>query len=409
MEPLANKIRPQTLKDFVGQEHLVGQGNLEKKIGVGPLRKAIEEKHLFSFILWGPPGTGKTTVARIYAKNLDARLYELSAVSAGKEDIRKIIDDPDSLLEGRTDSVQGYIGSKPKVLFLDEIHRFNKAQQDFLLPYVESGKLTLIGATTENPSFEVIPALLSRCRVFVLKSLSEDNIKNILKRTKIKIPKEALEWLSALANGDARIAITALENCKRLYGDITLENLKSTFEHAFIRFDKKGEEHYDTISAYIKSLRAGDVNAALYYLARMLEGGEDPKFIARRMVVFASEDIGLAQPTALVVANGVFNAVTVIGMPEAQINLAHGTAYLALAVKDRSAYDAYFEALDDVRKTGNLPIPLKVRNAPTKLMKDLDYHKGYEMYPKNPGSVEDSYLPEKLKGKKYLKRSKRES
>ncbi|MDE2038276.1 MAG: replication-associated recombination protein A [Patescibacteria group bacterium] len=385
MEPLANKIRPTALKDFIGQTHLVGPGK--------PMRKAIENKHLFSFILWGPPGTGKTTIARIYAKAVNARIYELSAVSAGKEDIRKIIEEPDTLLEGR-----------PKVLFLDEIHRFNKAQQDFLLPYVESGKLTLIGATTENPSFEVIPALLSRCRVFVLQSLSEADLKAIIKRTRIKVPKDALEWLAALANGDARMAITAVENCRRLYGSITLENLKSTFEHAFIRFDKKGDEHYDTISAFIKSMRAGDADAALYYLARMLEGGEDPKFIARRMVVFASEDIGLAQPTALVVANACFAAVDSIGMPEAQINLAHGTAYLALAAKDRSAYDAYFEALDDVKKLGNQPIPLNVRNAPTMLMKSLGYHKGYEMYPKDPGSKESSYLPEKIKGKRYLKR-----
>ena len=385
MEPLANKIRPQNLREFVGQQHLVGPGK--------PLRKAIEDRHLFSFILWGPPGTGKTTIARIYGKAVNARIYELSAVSAGKDDIRKIVEEPDTLLEDR-----------PKVLFLDEIHRFNKAQQDFLLPYVESGRLTLIGATTENPSFEVIPALLSRCRVFVLESLNESELKTIIKRTKIKIQKDALEWLAALANGDARIAITAVENCQRLYGTITLENLKSTFEHAFIRFDKKGDEHYDTISAYIKSMRAGDADAALYYLARMLQGGEDPKFIARRMVVFASEDIGLAQPTALVVANACFAAVDVIGMPEAQINLAHGTAYLALAAKDRSSYDAYFDALEDLKKTGNLPIPLNVRNAPTKLMKNLGYNKGYEMYPKNPGSKEDSYLPEKLKGKRYVKR-----
>ena len=381
MEPLANKIRPQTLKDFVGQEHLVGPGK--------PLRKAIEDKHLLSFVLWGPPGTGKTTIARIYARAVNARIYELSAVSAGKEDIRKIIDEPDTLLEGR-----------PKVLFLDEIHRFNKAQQDFLLPYVESGRLTLIGATTENPSFEVIPALLSRCRVFVLQSLTEVDIKAIVKRTKIKVGKDALEWLAALSNGDARIAITAIENCQRLYGPITLENLKNTFEHSFIRFDKKGEEHYDTISAFIKSMRAGDADAAIYYLARMLEGGEDPKFIARRMVVFASEDIGLAQPTALVVANAVFAAVEYIGLPECRENLAHGVAYLALAAKDRSAYDAYMEALADVKKTGNLPIPLRIRNAPTKLMKDLNYGKGYEKYDK------ESYLPEKLKNKKYLKRIK---
>ncbi len=379
MEPLASKIRPQTLKDFVGQEHLVGPGKA--------LRTAIQEKHIFSFILWGPPGVGKTTIARIYANAINARIYELSAVSAGKDDIRKIIDEPDNLLESPT-----------KLLFLDEIHRFNKAQQDFLLPYVESGRLVLIGATTENPSFEVIPALLSRCRVFVLKSLTEADLKMIVKRTKIKVPKNALDWLVSLANGDARIAITALENCKRLYGSITLETLKNTFEHAFIRFDKKGEEHYDTISAFIKSMRAGDADAAIYYLARMIEGGEDPKFIARRMVIFASEDIGLAQPTALVVANEVFRAVESIGLPEAGINLAHGVAYLALAAKDRSAHDAYFEALDDVRKTGNLPIPLKIRNAPTKLMKELGYGKNYTKYDT------ESYLPEKLKGKKYLKR-----
>lgn len=379
MEPLASKIRPQTLKDFVGQEHLVGPGKA--------LRTAIQEKHIFSFILWGPPGVGKTTIARIYANAINARIYELSAVSAGKDDIRKIIEEPDNLLESPT-----------KLLFLDEIHRFNKAQQDFLLPYVESGRLVLIGATTENPSFEVIPALLSRCRVFVLKSLTEADLKMIVKRTKIKVPKNALDWLVSLANGDARIAITALENCKRLYGSITLETLKNTFEHAFIRFDKKGEEHYDTISAFIKSMRAGDADAAIYYLARMIEGGEDPKFIARRMVIFASEDIGLALPTALVVANEVFRAVESIGLPEAGINLAHGVAYLALAAKDRSAHDAYFEALDDVRKTGNLPIPLKIRNAPTKLMKELNYGKGYKQYDT------ESYLPEKLKGKKYLKR-----
>jgi putative ATPase len=385
MEPLASKIRPQSLKDYVGQEHLVGKGKA--------LYQAITDKHLFSFILWGPPGTGKTTLAKIYAAALNARLYELSAVSAGKDDIRAIVEESDTLLENR-----------PKLLFLDEIHRFNKAQQDFLLPYVESGRLVLVGATTENPSFEIIPALLSRCRVFVLKSLTEADLQTIVKRTKIKVPKAALDWLVSLANGDARIAITALENCKRLYGSISLENLKNTFEYAFIRFDKKGEEHYDTISAFIKSMRAGDADAAIYYLARMIEGGEDPKFIARRMVIFASEDIGLAQPTALVVANEVFRAVESIGLPEAGINLAHGVAYLALAAKDRSAYDAYFEALDDVRKTGNLPIPLKIRNAPTKLLKELGYGKNYTKYPDKPGSGEDSYLPEKLKGKKYLKR-----
>lgn len=380
MEPLASKIRPQSLAEFVGQEHLVGPGK--------PLRKAIDDKHLFSFIFWGPPGVGKTTLARIYARALNARLYELSAVSAGKEDIKRIMDESNLLDE------------RPKVLFLDEIHRFNKAQQDFLLPYVESGRLTLIGATTENPSFEVIPALLSRTRVFILKSLSESDLEKIVRRTKIKMPKAAVNWLVGLANGDARIALTALENAKKLYGTVTLENLKSAFEQIFIRFDKKGEEHYDTISAFIKSMRSGDVDAALYYLARMIEGGEDPKFIARRMVIFASEDVGLAQPTALVVANEVFRAVEMIGLPEAAINLAHGVAYLALASKDRSSHDAYFEALEDVKKFGNLPIPLKIRNAPTKLMKNMGYGKGYEKYDSG------SYLPESLKGKKYLKRKK---
>ncbi|HEY0908528.1 MAG TPA: replication-associated recombination protein A [Candidatus Paceibacterota bacterium] len=380
-EPLASRLRPESLKDFIGQEHLVGPGK--------PLRVAIDDGHLFSFILWGPPGVGKTTLARIYANALGARFYELSAVSAGKEDIRRIMDDS-SMLDQR-----------PKLLFLDEIHRFNKAQQDFLLPFVESGRLTLIGATTENPSFEVISALLSRTRVFILKSLTEKEIQTIVKRSKVKISKDALEWLTNMANGDARMALTALENASKLYGSVTLENLKSSFEQIFIRFDKKGEEHYDTISAFIKSMRAGDADAALYYLARMIEGGEDAKFIARRMVIFASEDIGLAQPTALVVANAAFNAVEVIGLPEAAINLAHAVAYLSQAAKDRSAYDAYFEALSDVRKTGNLPIPLKIRNAPTKLMKNLGYKKGYEMYDT------ESLLPDKLKGKKYLKRKEK--
>jgi len=378
-EPLASKIRPAKLKDFVGQKHLVGKGK--------PLSIAMRSKHLFSFIFWGPPGVGKTTLAKIYADVLNARLYELSAVSAGKDDIKKIIDDP-TLLDNR-----------PKLLFLDEIHRFNKAQQDFLLPYVESGRLTLIGATTENPSFEIIPALLSRCRVFVLNSLSESEMRKIIERTRIKLDREAALWLSEMAHGDARIAITVLENTMILYGTATVESLKNTLQNAFLRFDKKGDEHYDTISAFIKSMRAGDADAAIYYLARMIEGGEDPKFIARRMVIFASEDVGLAQPTALVVANEVFRAVEEIGLPEAAINLTHGVAYLSLAKKDRSAYDALRAAQDDVRKLGNLPIPLVVRNAPTKLMKELGYGKGYEQYPEKG----KGYLPDKLKGKKYLK------
>jgi putative ATPase len=379
MEPLASKIRPKILEEFVGQEHLVGKSK--------PLRIAIEGKHLFSFILWGPPGVGKTTIARIYAKALDADFHELSAVSAGKDDIRQIAEDRNLLTH------------KPKLLFLDEIHRFNKAQQDFLLPYVESGIITLIGATTENPSFEVIPALLSRCRVFVLNELSPEDMSKIIDRSKFKIPKDAREWLINMANGDARQAITMLENTARFYKDITIENLKNTLQTKFLRFDKKGEEHYNTISAYIKSMRASQPDAALYYLARMTDAGEDPKFIARRMVIFASEDIGMADPHALALANSIFQAVDTIGMPEAQINLAHGTVYLSLAPKSKHAYEAYFEALDDVKKEGNLPIPMNIRNAPTKLMKDIGYGKGYERYTK------EQLLPEKLKGKKYYKRS----
>jgi len=374
MEPLASKIRPKNLKEFVGQIHLVA----DKKA----LNIAIKQKHLFSFILWGPPGVGKTTIARIYANSLNAQFFELSAVSAGKADIKNIISDNSE--------------KKPKILFLDEIHRFNKSQQDFLLPFVESGELTLIGATTENPSFEVISPLLSRCRVFTLNSLSYDEIKEILKRTKIKIPNDALDFLINFVDGDARQAIGILENTQKLYKNITLKNIKNTLQSKNLRYDKTGEEHHNTISAFIKSMRASQPDAALYYLARMIDAGEDPKFIARRMVIFASEDIGNAQPTALVVANAVFRAVETIGLPECQINLAHGTVYLAQSKKDRSSYEAYFKALEDVKKYGNLPIPLKIRNPITKLMKNIGYGKGYEKYTK------DELLPEELKGKRYL-------
>jgi putative ATPase len=396
MEPLASKIRPLSLDEFVGQEHLVGPGK--------PLREAIEGKHLFSFILWGPPGSGKTTLARIYANALNADFYELSAVDSGKDDIKKILGS-DRLGDKRRSGPLGLsipfatesVAARPKILFIDEIHRFNKAQQDFLLPFVERGDLTLIGATTENPSFEVIGALLSRARVFVLNELTETDMEQIIKRTKFKIPKEAKDWLIQMSQGDARQAIGVLESAQKLYGKITLDSLKETIQSKHLRYDKKGEEHYNTISAFIKSMRASQGDAALYYLARMVDSGEDPLFIARRMVIFASEDIGLAQPTALVVANAVFEACEKIGYPECAINLAHGAAYLAECKKSRKSYSAYFEALDDVKKTGNLPIPMRVRNAPTKLMKDLGYHKGYKAYDK------ESYLPDKLKGKKYLK------
>jgi len=378
-EPLASKIRPKNLKEFIGQKHLVGKDK--------PLSIAIEKKHVFSFILWGPPGVGKTTLARIYAKALNADYHELSAVSAGKDDIRQILD---TSIRG-TGELLG-----PKILFLDEIHRFNKAQQDFLLPHVESGRLILIGATTENPSFEVIPALLSRCRVFIMEELSDDDIKNIIKSTGYKLKKDALDWLVSMAKGDARQAIAMIENTVSLYKEITLENFKNTLQSKFLRYDKKGDEHYNTISAFIKSMRASQPDASLYYLARMLDSGEDPKFIARRMVIFASEDVGLALPTALVVANDVFRAVEIIGMPECAINLAHGVTYLAQAPKDRRSYEAYYKSLDDVKKYGNLPIPLIIRNPTTKLNKELGYGQTYEKY------TTKDLMPEKLKNKKYL-------
>lgn len=375
MEPLANKLRPQSLKAYVGQQHLVAPGK--------PLYEAIEKQHRFSFILWGPPGVGKTTLARIYANAIGARFYELSAVSAGKADVKKILDEE---------------SSEPKVLFLDEIHRFNKAQQDYLLPFVESGELTLIGATTENPSFEVIGALLSRCRVFTLKPLSETEMQEIIARSGIKVDKEATAWLIQMAGGDARQALSLLEATTSLYPEVTVATLTEALQNSFLRYDKQGEEHYNTISAFIKSMRASNPDAALYYLARMTEAGEDPKFIARRLVIFASEDVGMGQPTALVIANEVFRAVETIGYPECTINLAHAVVYMATAKKDRRAYDALRAAERDVRNFGNLPIPLSLRNAPTKLMKDEGYGEGYEMYPEDGKSL----LPEKLKGKKYF-------
>lgn len=375
MEPLANRIRPRDLEDFIGQKHLVGPDK--------PLRLAIDQGHIFSFILWGTPGTGKTTLARIYANAINAEFYELSAVSAGKDDIRQIV---------KTPSIDG----SPRVLFLDEIHRFNKAQQDFLLPYVENGQLVLIGATTENPSFEVIPALLSRLRVFVLEEFSDDEMAAIIARTGFDLDGNAMDWLVEMANGDARQAITMIENTSRLYDSITLETLKETLQSKFLRYDKKGEEHYNVISAFIKSMRASKPDAAMYYLARMLESGEDPKFIARRMVIFASEDIGLAQPTALVVANAVFRAVETIGMPECALNLAHGVAYLANAAKDRSATNAIGAAMEDAKKFGNLPVPMKIRNAPTKLMKEIGYGKDEGNDP------EGDLMPQKLRGRRYF-------
>ena len=376
LQPLADKVRPKILDDCVGQTHLIGKGM--------PLRVAIENKKLFSFILFGPPGVGKTTLARIYAKSMGADYYELSAVSASKDDVKKIVESEE-------------IFNRPKILFLDEIHRFNKAQQDFLLPYVESGKLYLIGATTENPSFEVISPLLSRCQVFVLKELSKDDIKTIISRITVIKDEEVIDLLTEMSNGDGRHIISVIENMLDLYGEITKETIKKASQQRLNRYDTKGEEHYNTISAFIKSMRASQPNATIYYLARMINAGEDPLFIARRMVIFASEDIGIADNNALLIANAVFQACQTIGYPECAINLAHGAVYLAMARKSRRSNDALADALRDVKKYGNLPIPLKIRNAETKLMKEWNYGKGYKQY-----DCED-YLPDEIKGTEYIK------
>lgn len=384
--PLAHLLRPTTLDDVVGQQHLVGPGK--------PIRTLVEKGELYSLIFWGPPGVGKTTLSRILAKASNKEFFELSAVAAGKKDVREIVERSQQKQRTLTESYN------TPVLFLDEIHRFNKAQQDFLLPYVEKGTITLIGATTENPSFEIISPLLSRTRVFVLKELELEDLREVANKAaaslNTKLDTKTADEAIAMANGDARQLLTLLGHCWQTYEKISVKNLKNIGQ-SFLRYDKQGEQHYDTISAFIKSMRASNLDATLYYLARLVEGGEDPKFIARRMVIFASEDIGLAQPTALVVANAVFEAVNKVGYPEAQINLAHGAAYLAKAKKDRSSYNAYFSAVKDVKNHGNLPIPKNLRNAPTKLMEELGYGDGYEAYSK------EDLLPDKIKGKKYFK------
>jgi len=383
--PLADKIRPQTLKDFVGQDHLVGKDK--------PLRLAITKDRIHSMVFWGPPGSGKTTLGRIIANETKSKFVQLSAVAAGKADVRKVVEE-----------AKIPIPALKTILLLDEIHRFNKAQQDFLLPYVEDGTITLIGATTENPSFSVISPLLSRCQVFVFNQHSAKEVNKIISKgikfLKIQsVSKSAQGFLAKFANGDARQALNLLESTHKLYQTITLKNLKNALQNKFLRYDKTGEEHHNTISAFIKSMRASDPDAAVYYLSRMIAAGEDPLFIARRMVIFASEDIGMAQPTALVVANEVFRACETIGYPECAINLSHGVVYLASAAKSRASYNALRSAQEDVEKHGNLSIPLHLRNAPTKLMEKLNYGKGYQMYP----NKDKNLLPQKLKGKRYYK------
>lgn len=386
-QPLADILRPKTLDDVIGQEHLVGDQ--------GIIRKLLASEFLPSMVLWGPPGCGKTTLANLLATLTRSHFEAHSAVTSALADIRRVVKEADERLKA---------GGGKTILFIDEIHRFNKAQQDALLPHVERGTVIFIGATTENPSFEVIAPLLSRCRVLVLKPLGEKELRQVLARGSahlgINLDPEAQAFLLEIANGDARALLTILDVASHITQGkkITAEDIEVAAQKKMLQYDKGGEEHYNTISAYIKSMRASDVDAALYYLARMVAAGEDPLFIARRMVIFASEDIGVAQPTALVVANAVFDACNKVGYPEAQLSLAHGTVYLAQAKKDRSANDGFFAAMSDVQKLGNLPVPLKVRNAPTKLMKDLGYHKGYEKYDT------ESLLPDKIKGKKYYKR-----
>jgi putative ATPase len=391
-EPLAERLRPKTLNDYIGQQHLVGEGAV--------LRKMIDAGRISSFILWGPPGVGKTTLAQIIAHRLETPFYTLSAVTSGVKDVRDVIE---KAQKGR------FFNEASPILFIDEIHRFSKSQQDSLLGAVEKGIVTLIGATTENPSFEVIRPLLSRCQLYVLKSLEKEDLLKLLQRavTEDVILKEKhieLKETDALlrySGGDARKLLNILELVVEAAPSfpltITNEKVLRCLQQNPLAYDKDGEMHYDIISAFIKSIRGSDPDAALYWLARMIEGGEDPKFIARRLVISASEDIGLANPNALLLANAAFDAVQKIGWPEGRIPLAEATVYLATSPKSNSAYLGIDTALDLVRRTGNQPVPLPIRNAPTQLMKDLGYHDGY-LYPHDyPGHfTPQQYLPDTL-------------
>ena len=365
-EPLAERMRPQTLDEVIGQSHLLGDSEI--------LRRIVKQKEPVSLILWGPPGTGKTTLARIIAREVEAEFVELSAVTSGKKDVEKVIEH----------ARQNWNLGLRTVLFVDEIHRFNKAQQDAFLPHVESGLITLIGATTENPSFEVITPLLSRTRVLVLQPLSKDEIIKILKRAlkllkKTKnVTSKALDYLAELSGGDARVALGNLELALSFHEKVTPDVVKAAAQKKVPGYDKKGDMHYDVVSAFIKSMRGSDVRAALYYLSRMIDAGEDPKFIARRMVIFASEDIGLAGNGALSLAVATFQAVERVGLPEAGYNLYHCAIALARSKKSREATDLMHEAKDLAKRFPDSPVPLHIRNAPTKLMKDLGYNKGYE-------------------------------
>ena len=405
MLPLAERMRPKTLNDYIGQKHLVGEGAI--------LRQMIESGNIASFILWGPPGVGKTTLARIIAHQLQRPFYTLSAVTSGVKEVRDVIDKAKRNASINSGLFAPADGRSP-ILFIDEIHRFSKSQQDSLLGAVEEGTITLVGATTENPSFEVITPLLSRCQVYVLKSLDKEDLMELMNRVLTKdeyirnlgLQVKETEALLRYSGGDARkllniIELVANSGARVIDNDTVTKQLQQNP----VAYDKDGEMHYDIISAFIKSIRGSDPQAAIYWLARMLEGGEDPKFIARRLVISASEDIGLANPNAMLLANTCFEVVNKIGMPEGRIPLAETTIYLATCKKDNSAYLAIDDALARVRETGNLPVPLHLRNAPTSLMKDLGYSDGYK-YPHDfPGHwVEQQYLPDELKGTTFWKK-----
>ena len=403
--PLAERLRPRNFDDFVGQEDIVASDR--------PLRRAIENDTLSSMILWGPPGSGKTSLARIIATHTKAEFVPFSAVTGGLPQLREIIKAAD---QRRRASRQRTI------LFVDEIHRFNKAQQDAFLPHVEHGTIILLGATTENPSFEIIAPLLSRSMVVVLTAIPDAGMEHIiaralrdsevgLGRSRVDLAEGAKRRLIAFGNGDARLVLTALEFVvMQTPADpdgsvrITEAALDAAMLKKALRYDRAGEEHYNLISAYIKSLRDSDANGALYWLARMIEGGEDPKFIARRMIIFASEDVGNADPQSLLIATAVFQAVERVGLPEAQINLAHGTTYLATAPKDNASYVGLMEAIHDARESGNLEVPLHLRNAVTSLMRGLGYGRGYRYVHDDPAArLDQEHLPEPLKGRKYYR------
>ena len=396
-QPLAERMRPKTLDEYIGQKHLVGEGCV--------LRQMIDSGHISSFILWGPPGVGKTTLAQIIANKLDTPFYTLSAVTSGVKDVRDIIE---KASKGR------FFNERSPILFIDEIHRFSKSQQDSLLGAVEKGTVTLIGATTENPSFEVIRPLLSRCQLYVLKSLGKDDLLELLNRavtsdaelSQCNIELKETSALLRYSGGDARKLLNILELVVGSEsGDkvvITDEKVASRLQQNPLAYDKDGEMHYDIISAFIKSIRGSDPDAALYWMARMIEGGEDPQFIARRMIISASEDIGLANPNALLLANAAFDAVMKIGWPEGRIPLAECAVYLATSPKSNSAYMGIGSALEEVRRSGNLPVPLHLRNAPTDLMKELGYSDGYKYAHDYPGNfVVQQYLPDAIKDKQF--------